>query len=435
MGLFRWLFLFIFAGLYLISCSDTRDIRLNTAVASGDYIEAEALLLRGANPNSLNADGMPLLGVALMHGHENIAERLLEYGAYPDQPAPGSVPLLTYIISQSHFSAARFLLSFEPRLVDTCPDGLTPIDYANKSGDDELVKLMEETIIRSHRQIPQAVRHSNLERLHYLADRSPGPGNGYQFPEDILHDAAYYATPEIVLFLVEWGVELNPVRAGRPPIIVAADNNRGEVSVQITRILLEHGVDIDTKDQWGLTPLMYALRWGSSPELAEFLLDHGADAFIIADPSYSSGHSNFRGYTTLMFAIRNSGNSRLPAIERMLRKGLDVNYSQSDHDFPLSLASCGSQASLEKVRLLLDYGADINHQSHGNGTTALQCAAYFRETEIFSYLLEHGADIYIKDHEGYDLFSWVELRREWDEDSESDEKLAAIFEIIEAHKR
>jgi ankyrin repeat protein len=46
-------------------------------------------------------------------------------------------------------------------------------------------------------------------------------------------------------------------------------------------MLIEHGVDINKKDDWGRTPLMWAAE-GAPLETVQFLIDSGADVNIIS---------------------------------------------------------------------------------------------------------------------------------------------------------
>ena len=57
------------------------------------------------------------------------------------------------------------------------------------------------------------------------------------------------------------------------------------------------------------------------------------------------------------------------------------------------------EEDFDKVRLLVDYGADLNRQG-SNGYTPLMQAAEMENIEIAQFLIEHGANINSTGHEG-----------------------------------
>jgi len=58
---------------------------------------------------------------------------------------------------------------------------------------------------------------------------------------------------------------------------------------------------------------------------------------------------------------------------------------------------------LENVKLLIDAGADINHQDSKGNTPACYAAAPFRRYSIVYFLLTAGSDWSLQDDFGYDL--------------------------------
>ncbi|MEW2116466.1 ankyrin repeat domain-containing protein [Streptomyces sp. NPDC005474] len=96
----------------------TLDSRLRSAVRAGDPEAVRVLLAEGADPDTVDADadGLPVLCVAVAAYDEAVAEVLVEGGADPDRVLPdGTTPLWRAIDNGSPavFSA---LLGKEPRL-------------------------------------------------------------------------------------------------------------------------------------------------------------------------------------------------------------------------------------------------------------------------------------------------------------------------------
>ncbi|MFD5015865.1 HEAT repeat domain-containing protein [Streptomyces chartreusis] len=98
------------------------DDRLRSAVRAGDAEAVRDLLDEGADPNTLDADGLPLLCVAVAAYDEPVAAALVEGGSDPDLPLPdGTTPLWRAVDggSAAVFSA---VLGREPRLRIPEPD-------------------------------------------------------------------------------------------------------------------------------------------------------------------------------------------------------------------------------------------------------------------------------------------------------------------------
>ena len=137
---------------------------------------------------------------------------------------------------------------------------------------------------------------------------------------------------------------------------------------EVFRLLLAKGADIESKDQWGDTPLMRAV--GGNPEVVKMLLEKGADVNV----------RNLEGETPLMQAYQEEN------IIALLNKRADINAQ--DNKGYTALIHAITQYNLEKVKILLDHGADKNIKTR-NGRTALQIAGQFATKEqVVKMLME-----------------------------------------------
>ena len=112
--------------------------------------------------------------------------------------------------------------------------------------------------------------------------------------------------------------------------------NENSDAPDIVDILINNGVDVNTKNSWGSTPLTIAAQSGT-PKMVEFLINNGAD----------------------------------------------MNASDNDGDDALLCAA--KHERTEAVKVLLEYGIDT-HKKNRDGKTALDYAKESGFTEIVEML-------------------------------------------------
>ncbi len=124
------------------------------------------------------------------------------------------------------------------------------------------------------------------------------------------------------------------------------------------RLLLDRGANLEVRDKYGSTPLLYAAGYGETA-VVKLFLDRGAKV----------DETNSNGRTALIAAACNC-----PIV-----------------DMP---------DTADSVRLLLDNGADIEAKDK-QGETALMAAALWGRTWIVKILLDRGSQIEARNNEGY----------------------------------
>ena len=125
-----------------------------------------------------------------------------------------------------------------------------------------------------------------------------------------------------------------------PVVVFCAANGDAE----ILTLLFKHGVNVNSTDATGMTPLMCAAFMGHV-NATRAILNAGCD--IEARDAY--------GYTALMFAC-NGG--RLDCARMLIENGANVNTMDKELATPLMFAAQNGFDDI--VRLLLDNGADPN---------------------------------------------------------------------------
>lgn len=138
--------------------------------------------------------------------------------------------------------------------------------------------------------------------------------------------------------------------------------------------LLTGGVSPNVVDAEGTPALMVATLFADA-RTVEILLKHGADPNR-ADPS---------GATALMWAAPDVEKVRL-----LVARGANVNARSDTERTPL-LAAAAFPRTAGVLRLLVDRGADIRAQDR-SGTTALALAVRSADIEVVRFLVERGLD-------------------------------------------
>jgi len=197
--------------------------------------------------------------------------------------------------------------------------------------------------------------------------------------------------------------------------------------------LLEHGADPNRATRWGRTAFQNAVSRDNSAETIELLLEHGADATLLAErpdpPQTVSG-----GKSPIALAARRG---RGDVLELIARRGIPVELEGVErliaacarNDAPAVRAICKRETELvrellaeggkllaqfagvgntEGVRQLLDLGVNVAAVTeHGDpyfdvamNSTALHAAAWRAWPSTVKLLIERGAPVNAEDGKG-----------------------------------
>ena len=195
----------------------------------------------------------------------------------------------------------------------------------------------------------------------------------------------------------------------------------------IIELFLLAGMNPNAKDHYDATALMYAVQVGDL-HIVNLLLNSGADVNTKnADGETVSTWATNHYHQINSLYIKKVRGQRTDQTAN-INKGLLINYSQiiyqllesntnpnadpnlreiKDGTTPLILiADIGDVDIAEKnghveiVKLLLDHGAEVDVKDNDNGMTPLIYASLRGDESVVKLLLENGANINIKDNTG-----------------------------------
>jgi ankyrin repeat protein len=225
--------------------------------------------------------------------------------------------------------------------------------------------------------------------------------------------------PARTKLLINKGAQVNvAANGGTTPLMVAASvlGNTGSV-----RYLLEHGADLNAKDEFGDDALIRAAGMGDA-EMTELMLLKGADArrfdkagftalqmaqnfsdrsrvnLLLKAGSDVNAANTFSGMvkngpialTRMTPLLMASPFGETATLNALLKAGARVNDVDVRKMSALMLAIATDQAKPATIRQLIAAGADVNGKDQ-NGESVLDWARKFKQPEILSALQQAGA--------------------------------------------
>jgi ankyrin repeat protein len=179
---------------------------------------------------------------------------------------------------------------------------------------------------------------------------------------------------DVTRVLIEQGANIDHVdKKVRTPLLRVSEAGH----LDIVRYLVEGGADIDKANNYGDTPLLLASYRGHL-DIVRYLVEGGADI--------DSATNNCGDHPFLLASYR----GHLDIVRYLVEGGADINKANNNGNTPLLLASY--REHLDIVRSLVEGGADIN-KANNNGDTPLHEVSSDGNIEIVRFLVEHGADI------------------------------------------
>ena len=368
---------------------------LHLAARGGSYDVARLLIERGADVNARDLTGggqgdWTVLHYAVWFDAIDLARLVLDHGAVVDMKDSAGRTALYYAAEKNAEAAARLLIGRGADVVAVTDDGQTPLHRAAWANATVVARLLIDEGADVHMRdsdgetaLHMAARYNSAEIAGLLLARGVDINGRNQSGWAPLHVAAEHNAADVARLLIGEGVDVNmqSTEGSVAPLHIAAGNDAHE----IVQLLIDQGANIWSKSERGLTPLDYAISRESR-----------STAALLVDREYFEG--------TLLHANVSYGSYE--DVKLLLDFGADVNARNSSGDTPLMLAIRSTREAALKFRLLISHGADINAKSFDDGNTPLHFVmAQIRENDYSAFararlLLDHGADIRATNYEG-----------------------------------
>lgn len=314
-----------------------------------------------------------------------------------------------------------------------------PLSKASESGNLEIVQYLLQTGKNSQETLNDALWElctsrptpDTLKIAQRLLDSGAQVNSQAGFYNTTpLHGAAQNGSLELVKLLVSKGAKVNAVsKELSMPLAkaVQADN------LEIAQFLLEHGADktINHSD----TEFQTAIFKARSAKMAQLLIANGANVSdrdkkglsvllhavvrhldfdllkVLLQNGADINAQDKSGTTALLWAAQHPyERDDKNCVQFLLENGAKANVANNQGETPLLVAE-----ELDVLQALLTHGADVNAQNE-DGQTALIYVAKMNAPvgEKAKWLLEHGADVNIRDKEGKTALGYVTtVRSSW----------------------
>jgi len=351
------------------------DRPLTDAAQNGNYYFVKRLLEEGAKPSKKGSIVLPPLAWAAHMGHFEIVKLLLENGAdiNGSEKKWRTTPLIE-AIEWKRWDVAKYLIE-KANIHLTDKEGKTALSHAAVQKNFEIVRLLVDK--------GADINHTDKEDMCILEEAC---GSYKLFAES-------KTNLEVIKFLVEHG-------AGTSNSAINMVLSKGEF--EIAKYLLANGAPIKDK-------LLLSASNGKNFEMFRYLVD-SLKLDIITSKGNDDKENVLHGVCQGFWGDSSIGKINIPMLEYMLKRGVNVNDTNSQGQTPICLLfSNGKKDNYTKaaIELLIKYGANVNISGGDLNFSPLMSAASDNLFETAKLLIENGADVNYKDDENRTILHWA----------------------------
>lgn len=300
--------------------------------------------------------GLPL-NAATFRGNIHMVETLLDPTMSKAVMDPEIYLATILAAGEGHTEVVKLLLSHLTDLNSTDLSVLAPEAFGD--------------MVLTATPLQAAARYGKLNVVGVLLERGADPNRGDKDGDTALHFAAARGFYDIVDLLLQHAADSTITGVQEMPLHIAA--SRGYIKV--VKRLVECKVDLDAKNNLGMTPLCRAAAYNHL-DVVEFLHERGANP----------NAQDCVGWTPLAAA---ASSGWLPIVTYLVKNGGDFNITNNKTWTPLLIALMHDHTDVAKF--LIGEGAPL--QALNDGWTPLHAASQRAQLDMMAFLLELGADV------------------------------------------
>uniref|UniRef100_UPI00358FBB71 protein phosphatase 1 regulatory subunit 12A n=1 Tax=Myxine glutinosa TaxID=7769 RepID=UPI00358FBB71 len=286
------------------------------ACSSGDTEEVLRLLERGADINHSNVDGLSALHQACIDENIDMVRFLVECGANINQADNEGWTPLHAAASCGYFDIAKYLLHHGVSVAAVNNEGELPLDITE---DEAMEEMLQEELNRQGVDV-EAARKEEQQLM--LRDARQWLNRGQV--QDVRHP-----------------------KSGGSALHVAAAKSY----VDVLKLLIQTGMDINVRDNDGWTPLHAAAHWGKE-EACHILVENLCDMHAVnkvGQTPFDVADEDILGYLEELVAKQKALRSE-KELKDQEEKLIDINNTRSTTTQLKSRTSISRMASKEKQR-------------------------------------------------------------------------------------
>lgn len=446
-----------FASAKDVEAMNSQGARMVAAASGGDIKTVKKYLKEGVSVNAMDWDNLTPLIAASSSGHLDIVKLLLSSGADIESTDKDGITSLMESSITGKLNVVKYLVDKGADVERTTKSDVNAIWLAAAEGKTDVVKYLSNrvstlSVVRSDgiSTLSAAVVGGHVDVVKILLKDEgvrDGINNGDNEGLTPVMNACEQGSADILKLLMKSSGTVNAVsKNGFTPLIVAsAAGNEEQV-----KILLDNGAAVDQMHEEGVTALMYAAASGHL-EVAKLLVEKGA----VVDVRHSNGGTalmetgaslNENNHEIMEFLISKGAafdlidkdgvsplmsaasqgqckcaNLLLQNLKKKLEKGLKSHINLAANSGGSALMFAAGSGKVECVESLVKEGADVHMlvqaqaeylqslaeqvaageevEEHVDGINSLMIAAAAGHLDVVQALLEHGADVNVKDEE------------------------------------
>ncbi|OAQ65927.1 ankyrin [Pochonia chlamydosporia 170] len=349
---------------------------LGVAAKGGHAQIVAALLDKGANIAVPSEVDMSPLDWAAYSGSVEVIKILLAHGADVNKGCTILRPPLFWAAQAGQDDAVRFLLDHGASMTFRTVNNWQAIQEAAKSGHANVIKTLIEhgadplgDYSNGCTPLCLAAENCHLEAVKMLLDKGGAAQLTGESGSRVLRAAAAGGDTEVAELLLLQGVDVTLMSDGFTALHSAVNLSQ----LDMAKLLLARGAEIDVSGQMGWTALHYAADNGDV-ETVKMLLSKNADATVVTEA----------GESALQLAV---AGDNIDAARILLANGNNEILQSRDHEGQTALHNAAEQGYESVIELLLDHGANPTIKDL-SGDTALHLAAYHRQLGAVQALLK-----------------------------------------------